>query len=117
MSMQCELLHCIFPLIKLCLQGPFRPNKDMSLSFNEYAWNTVANMVTELILIKLQRYSFSYINSIEFCICVGQVFIESPCGVGYSYSTAEDTTEDYKMDDEETAADNYELIQVPFNVL
>jgi len=64
-------------------QGPFRPNKDMSLSMNEYAWNQVANMV----------------------------FIESPCGVGYSYSTAEDTTEDYKMDDAETAEDNYDLIQ------
>ena len=64
-------------------QGPFRPNKDMSLSFNEYAWNQVANMV----------------------------FIESPCGVGYSYSTADDTSEDYKMDDQETAEDNYDLIQ------
>lgn len=64
-------------------QGPFHPNKDMSLSLNEYAWNQVANMV----------------------------FIESPCGVGFSYSTAEDTTEDYKMDDQETAEDNYALIQ------
>lgn len=64
-------------------QGPFRPQKDLSLKLNEYAWNTVANMV----------------------------FIESPCGVGFSYSTAEDTTEDYTMDDEETAADNYALIQ------
>ena len=64
-------------------QGPFRPNKDMTLSFNEYAWNQVANMV----------------------------FIESPVGVGYSYSTAEDTSDDYQMDDAETAADNYALIQ------
>jgi hypothetical protein len=64
-------------------QGPFRPNKDMTLSMNEFAWNQVANMV----------------------------FIESPVGVGYSYSTAEDTTEDYTMDDQETAEDNYALIQ------
>lgn len=64
-------------------QGPFRPQKDMSLHFNEYAWNQVANMV----------------------------FIESPVGVGYSYSTAEDTTDDYQMDDAETAQDNYDLIQ------
>ncbi|CAM9525399.1 unnamed protein product [Ectocarpus fasciculatus] len=64
-------------------QGPFHVNKDMTLNFNEYAWNQVANMV----------------------------FIESPCGVGYSYSTAEDPTEDYKMDDQETAEDNYDLIQ------
>lgn len=55
----------------------------MTVSFNEYAWNQVANMV----------------------------FIESPVGVGYSYSTAEDTTEDYKMNDQETAEDNYDLIQ------
>ena len=39
-------------------QGPFRPNKDGTLSFNKYAWNTVANMV----------------------------FIESPVSVGFSYS-------------------------------
>jgi hypothetical protein len=47
-------------------QGPFRPNKDMTLSFNEYAWNTVANMV----------------------------FVEQPCGVGFSYSD-EPEGEDY----------------------
>lgn len=61
-------------------QGPFRPNKDMTLSLNDYAWNKISNMV----------------------------FIESPCGVGFSYSDDED---DYKMDDEITAADNYALIQ------
>ena len=43
-------------------QGPFRPNKDLTLSMNEYAWNTVANMV----------------------------FIEAPCGVGFSYSDEPD---------------------------
>ena len=49
-------------------QGPFRTdNKDLSLSFNEYSWNTVANMV----------------------------FIESPCGVGFSYSDNPDG-DDYK---------------------
>lgn len=62
-------------------QGPFRPNKDMSLSFNKYAWNTISNMV----------------------------FIESPCGVGFSYSEDPDT--DYHPDDASTAADNYALIQ------
>lgn len=25
--------------------GPFQPNKDMSLKFNDYAWNEVSNMV------------------------------------------------------------------------
>jgi len=61
-------------------QGPFRPNADMSLRMNEYAWNKVANMV----------------------------FIEAPCGVGFSYSTDKD---DYKTDDDQTASDNYDLIQ------
>jgi carboxypeptidase C (cathepsin A) len=53
-------------------QGPFRPNKDMTLSLNEYAWNQVANMV----------------------------FIEAPCGVGFSYS--EDSA-DYVTNDAQTA--------------
>ena len=48
-------------------QGPFRPNKDLTLSYNEYSWNTVANMV----------------------------FIEAPCGVGFSYSDNPDG-DDYK---------------------
>eukprot|EP00595_Chromulina_sp_UTEXLB2642_P000706 CAMPEP_0196761294 /NCGR_PEP_ID=MMETSP1095-20130614/470_1 /TAXON_ID=96789 ORGANISM="Chromulina nebulosa, Strain UTEXLB2642" /NCGR_SAMPLE_ID=MMETSP1095 /ASSEMBLY_ACC=CAM_ASM_000446 /LENGTH=376 /DNA_ID=CAMNT_0042110623 /DNA_START=189 /DNA_END=1316 /DNA_ORIENTATION=- len=61
-------------------QGPFRPNADLSLSFNEYAWNKVSNMV----------------------------FIEQPCGVGFSYS--EDSS-DYKTGDDQAAIDNYLLIQ------
>jgi carboxypeptidase C (cathepsin A) len=62
-------------------QGPFRPNADMTLSLNEFAWNTVANMV----------------------------FIESPAGVGFSYSS--DPTKDYTTGDAQTAQDNYNLIQ------
>jgi carboxypeptidase C (cathepsin A) len=62
-------------------QGPFKPNKDMSLSFNEYAWNKVSNMV----------------------------FIESPAGVGFSKST--NPTEDLVTGDQQTAEDNYNLIQ------
>jgi carboxypeptidase C (cathepsin A) len=64
-------------------QGPFRPNEDLSLSFNEYAWNKVANMV----------------------------FVEQPCGVGFSTSTAEDTSYDYSNNDEQAAKDNYAMIQ------
>ena len=62
-------------------QGPFKPNADMSLSFNEYAWNEISNMV----------------------------FIESPAGVGFSYST--DPSADYTTGDDQTAIDNYNLIQ------
>lgn len=61
-------------------QGPFRPQKDGTLKLNAYAWNKVANMV----------------------------FIESPCGVGFSYS---DNKDDYEADDDSTALDNYDLIQ------
>ena len=43
-------------------QGPFRPNKDMTLAFNNYTWNSLANMV----------------------------FVEAPCGVGFSYSDEPD---------------------------
>ena len=39
------------------------------------------------------------------------VFIEQPCGVGFSYSTAADTTADYKANDASAALDNYNLIQ------
>eukprot|EP01038_Epipyxis_sp_PR26KG_P013840 gene13840-18563_t len=62
-------------------QGPFRPNKDLSLSLNDYSWNKVATMV----------------------------FIEAPCGVGFSYSDNEDV--DYHTDDTQTASDNYDMIQ------
>lgn len=67
-------------------QGPFHPNEDMTLSFNEYAWNKISNMV----------------------------FIEAPCGVGFSYSST-DNDDDYHHDDASTAADNYALIQEFFN--
>jgi carboxypeptidase C (cathepsin A) len=65
-------------------QGPFRVNKDMTLSMNPYSWNNLANMV----------------------------FIEAPCGVGFSYS---DDKDDYKTDDAQTAADNYALVQAFFD--
>ena len=64
-------------------QGPFRPNANNTLDFNQYAWNNRSNMV----------------------------FIEAPCGVGFSYS---DDADDLKTDDDQTATDNFELIQAFF---
>lgn len=61
-------------------QGPFKPEADGTLSMNKYAWNTISNMV----------------------------FIESPAGVGFSYS---DDKADYTTGDQQTAIDNYNLIQ------
>jgi hypothetical protein len=61
-------------------QGPFRPQADGTVTLNKYAWNQKATMV----------------------------FIEAPCGVGFSYS---DDKDDYKTDDKQTAKDNYEFIQ------
>lgn len=64
--------------------GPFKPNADLSLSFNKYTWNQVANIL----------------------------FVEAPCGVGFSYSTSEyPYSTDYYIGDDQTAEDNYILLQ------
>ncbi|KAK1358819.1 Carboxypeptidase [Heracleum sosnowskyi] len=60
--------------------GPFRVNSDgKTLSQNKYAWNNEANML----------------------------FLESPAGVGFSYSN---TTSDYVTGDTKTAADAYTFL-------
>ena len=89
--------------------GPFRPQQDMNLTLNPWSWNRISNMV----------------------------FIEAPCYVGFSYSSAtgdrphlepscqqsfyeypkccHDSADKYNLDhcndDEGTASDNYDLIQ------
>ena len=60
--------------------GPWRPTKDLTLTTNEYAWNKVSSLL----------------------------FIESPVGVGFSYS---DEADDYNANDASTALLNYNLIQ------
>ncbi|KAJ0010922.1 hypothetical protein Pint_34455 [Pistacia integerrima] len=61
--------------------GPFRVNSDgKSLSLNRYAWNNVANII----------------------------FLESPAGVGFSYSN---TSADYDLNgDKHTAEDSYTFL-------
>ncbi|PON46849.1 Serine carboxypeptidase-like [Parasponia andersonii] len=61
--------------------GPFRVNSDgKTLSLNEYAWNKVANVI----------------------------FLESPAGVGFSYSN---TSSDYRyVGDNRTAVDSYAFL-------
>ncbi|KAK3024528.1 hypothetical protein RJ639_043720 [Escallonia herrerae] len=60
--------------------GPFRVNSDgKTLSLNDYAWTNVANVL----------------------------FLESPAGVGFSYSNK---TLDYKTGDQQTAADSYTFL-------
>ncbi|XP_024960433.1 serine carboxypeptidase II-3-like [Cynara cardunculus var. scolymus] len=60
--------------------GPFRVNADtLTLSRNKYAWNNVANVL----------------------------FLESPAGVGFSYSN---TSSDYITGDIQTAKDSYTFL-------
>ncbi|XP_051830552.1 lysosomal protective protein-like [Antechinus flavipes] len=63
----------------LAENGPFRINDDGSLYMNPYSWNLVANVL----------------------------YLESPAGVGYSYSSSQN----YKINDQQVAADNYQALQ------
>jgi len=60
--------------------GPWYPNANGSLTPNPYSWNTLANVV----------------------------FLESPAGVGFSFS---DDASDYTVGDNRTAADSYAFLQ------
>ena len=66
--------------------GPFRPNTDgNTLFYNPYSWNTVANVI----------------------------WLESPAGVGFSYSN---TTSDYTtVGDLRTKIDTYNFLSEFFN--
>ena len=70
--------------------GPFRvqyDGKEASLARFDYAWSKLATMV----------------------------YIEAPCGVGFSYSTAKDTTRDYNATDDTAALDNLAAVESLFD--
>uniref|UniRef100_A0A8C4S397 Carboxypeptidase n=1 Tax=Erpetoichthys calabaricus TaxID=27687 RepID=A0A8C4S397_ERPCA len=62
----------------LAENGPFLLNDEVTLSMNEYSWNKVANML----------------------------YLESPAGVGFSYSTSQN----YQINDPQVAEDNYQAL-------
>mmetsp|Transcript_24183 Transcript_24183/g.31463 ORF Transcript_24183/g.31463 Transcript_24183/m.31463 type:complete len:479 (+) Transcript_24183:188-1624(+) len=56
--------------------------------------------------LELFEYSWTYIANM--------VYLEQPVGVGFSYSSAQDTTEDYTCSDDTVAVDNLAAIQAFF---
>jgi carboxypeptidase C (cathepsin A) len=60
--------------------GPFRPKEDLSLRLHPFSWNKVSNML----------------------------FVESPAGVGFSYS--DNAKVDLSTDDDFVAEDNYNVL-------
>ncbi|XP_038610531.1 lysosomal protective protein-like isoform X1 [Tachyglossus aculeatus] len=62
--------------------GPYRIHSDSFLYENPYSWNKVANIL----------------------------YLESPAGVGYSYSLSRN----YQINDQQVAADNYQALQCFF---
>lgn len=70
---------CSSMLAVLTEHGPFTIQTDGSLEYNPYSWNQVANII----------------------------YLESPAGVGYSYSD----DEDYATDDDQVSANNLAAIK------
>ncbi|KAM7259927.1 hypothetical protein ACFE04_015668 [Oxalis oulophora] len=82
--------------------GPFRVNGDgKTLYHNEYSWNNgELNLYMELILRNVAKGT----NKCWNLAVANVIFLESPAGVGFSYSNR---SSDYKVGDTRTAEDAY----------